>query len=186
MGCAATKASAVVRLSRVRSDLVRGQAKWVSIWVSTGCSVTMKGAVMKHCQQCNLDFPSSYHFCGSCGGALSDSTRCPGCGELAEAKWTFCTNCGGQLLSESKGDRALPSDAPPLANISADLRVRSRRQSRPRHKRRLRTPLSSNRRTARFTSGMRHPIYLKRPVKRRQRRFCGKSWCQRLGSQLHQ
>ena len=74
---------------------------------------------MKHCQQCNLDFPGSYRFCGSCGGALSDSTRCLGCGELAEAKWTFCTNCGGQLLSESKGDRALPSDDPEPAKISA-------------------------------------------------------------------
>jgi hypothetical protein len=74
---------------------------------------------MKHCQPCNLDFPSAYRFCGSCGGGLSDSIRCPGCGELAEAKWTFCTSCGGPLSSESKGDRALPPDVPPPANIPA-------------------------------------------------------------------
>lgn len=73
---------------------------------------------MKHCQECNLDFPGSYRFCGSCGGALSDSTRCPGCGELAEARWAFCTSCGGQL-SRSKGEPALNSDAPELAGISA-------------------------------------------------------------------
>ncbi|MFS8086151.1 MAG: zinc ribbon domain-containing protein, partial [Acidobacteriota bacterium] len=74
---------------------------------------------MKHCQQCNLDFPGSYRFCGSCGGALSDSTRCPGCGELTEARWTFCTNCGGQLLSRSKGDRAVQSDSPSPVRTSA-------------------------------------------------------------------
>ena len=74
---------------------------------------------MKHCQQCNLDFPGSYRFCGSCGGALSDSSRCPGCGELTEGRWSFCTNCGSQLLSGSKGDRALPSDVPELAGTSA-------------------------------------------------------------------
>ena len=74
---------------------------------------------MKHCQQCNLDFPSSYRFCGSCGGALSDATRCPGCGELAEARWTFCTSCGGQLLSEQTDNQVLPAAAPELAKKSA-------------------------------------------------------------------
>ena len=37
---------------------------------------------MKHCPKCNLDFPDAYKFCGSCGGAVSDSRRGPGCGEL--------------------------------------------------------------------------------------------------------
>ena len=74
---------------------------------------------MKYCLQCNLDFPNSYRFCGSCGGALSDSTRCPGCRELTESKWTFCTNCGKQLSSESTSDQASPSGAPKLADIPA-------------------------------------------------------------------
>ena len=74
---------------------------------------------MKNCLRCNLDFPDSYRFCGSCGGTLSDSTRCPGCGELTESKWTFCTNCGRQLSLESAGDRALERDAPKLPAESA-------------------------------------------------------------------
>ena len=58
---------------------------------------------MKHCHQCNLDFPGSYRFCGSCGGSLHDSLRCQGCGELVESKWTHCVYCGIQLLSDSIG-----------------------------------------------------------------------------------
>jgi hypothetical protein len=72
---------------------------------------------MKHCQECNLDFPGSYRFCGSCGGALSDSLRCPGCGELAESRWTFCTNCGRPLSSESTSDQANPPGPSKLADI---------------------------------------------------------------------
>ena len=74
---------------------------------------------MKHCQQCNMDFPDAYRFCGSCGGGLSDSIRCPGCGELAEARFAFCTSCGGQLLSNKTGDQFLPAAAPEPALISA-------------------------------------------------------------------
>ena len=67
---------------------------------------------MKYCQECNLDFPGSYRFCGSCGGELSDSVLCPGCGELAESRWTFCTHCGRQRLSEStSGPAILPGPA---------------------------------------------------------------------------
>ena len=82
---------------------------------------------MKHCQQCNLDFPDSFRFCGSCGGALYASVYCQGCGELVESKWTFCTNCGGELSPQSTSDQASrakaqkPSDLPdaprvPLSN----------------------------------------------------------------------
>src|SRR2546428_1788200 len=74
---------------------------------------------MKHCHQCNLDFPGSYRFCGSCGGSLHDSLSCPGCGGLMESKWTFCVNCGSQLLSDSVRDHALTPDVPKLAGISA-------------------------------------------------------------------
>src|SRR6267143_1934487 len=76
----------------------------------------MRGAVMKHCQQCNLDFPDSYRFCGSCGGPLSDSIRCPGCGELAEGKWVFCTNCGKKFgaaeATISLPDASRPAEIP--------------------------------------------------------------------------
>jgi len=74
---------------------------------------------MKHCPQCNLDFPDSFRFCGSCGGPLHDSLYCQGCGELVESKWTFCTNCGRQLSSERTSDQASPSGAPKLADIPA-------------------------------------------------------------------
>lgn len=73
---------------------------------------------MKHCQQCNLDFPDSFRFCGSCGGALPNSLSCQGCGELVEAKWTFCTNCG-KSLSERPSDRVPPSSAPQPPEIVA-------------------------------------------------------------------
>lgn len=42
---------------------------------------------------------------------MSDSRRCPGCGELVEGKWPFCTYCGSQLSSEGKGPQA-PTEAP--------------------------------------------------------------------------
>src|ERR1700687_6045914 len=76
---------------------------------------------MKHCQPCNLEFPNTYRFCGSCGGPLSDSVRCPGCGELAEGKWTFCTNCGGQLSSESTSDQTSRSKTPEQSDRPASL-----------------------------------------------------------------
>jgi hypothetical protein len=77
----------------------------------------MKGAVMKNCQQCKLDFPDAYRFCGSCGGPLSDSVRCPGCGELAEGKWAFCTNCGRELSSRSTSEQASPPKTPKPPDI---------------------------------------------------------------------
>src|SRR5216684_3436351 len=78
-----------------------------------------KGDVMKHCQECNLDFPDSYRFCGSCGGALSHSLTCHGCGELVESKWTFCTNCGRGLSPEVPTSQAIPSEAPEFREITA-------------------------------------------------------------------
>ena len=74
---------------------------------------------MKHCQKCNLDFPDSFRFCGSCGGALRDSLSCQGCGELVESKWTFCTNCGKSLSSESPSNRATPYHTPEQADLAA-------------------------------------------------------------------
>src|SRR5882762_297236 len=77
----------------------------------------MKGAVMKYCQQCKLDFPDPYRFCGSCGGSLSESVRCPGCGELAGGKWAFCTTCGSQLSSRSTSEQASPPKTPKPPDI---------------------------------------------------------------------
>jgi hypothetical protein len=74
---------------------------------------------MKHCQECNLDFPDSYRFCGSCGGALRQSLSCQGCGELVESKWTFCTNCGKGLLPEITNSQAPPSEAREFRDIPA-------------------------------------------------------------------
>src|SRR5712691_12014896 len=74
---------------------------------------------MKHCQECNLDFPDSYRFCGSCGGALRHSLTCHGCGELVESKWTFCTNCGRGLSPEVTPSLAIPSEAPEFREITA-------------------------------------------------------------------
>ncbi len=74
---------------------------------------------MKHCQPCNLDFPDAYRFCGSCGGPLSDSRRCPGCGELVEGKWTFCTSCGRSLSAESSIDNASELRTPEQVDLPA-------------------------------------------------------------------
>ena len=52
---------------------------------------------MKHCQQCNLDFPDHYGFCGSCGQGLGESATCFQCGEVVESKWKFCTGCGSTI-----------------------------------------------------------------------------------------
>jgi hypothetical protein len=76
---------------------------------------------MKHCTQCNLDFPDSFRFCGSCGGSLSNSRRCPGCGELTEGKWTFCTSCGKPLSSDSASHQTSASKTPEPAEITAAL-----------------------------------------------------------------
>ncbi len=75
---------------------------------------------MKHCQACNLDFPDSYRFCGSCGGALRQSLTCQGCGELVESKWTFCTNCGRGLSPEIATSQALTSEVPVFREVAAD------------------------------------------------------------------
>jgi len=64
---------------------------------------------MKHCQQCNLDFPESYRFCGSCGGAISESTYCQTCGELVESKWAFCTACGHAFCTNG-ANRSVAAD----------------------------------------------------------------------------
>ena len=74
---------------------------------------------MKHCPKCNLDFPDSFRFCGSCGGSLSDSRRCAGCGELTEGKWTFCTSCGKPLSSDSASDQASPPKTPEPVDLPA-------------------------------------------------------------------
>lgn len=76
---------------------------------------------MKHCPQCNLDFPDGYKFCGSCGGAASDSRRCPGCGELVEGKWPFCTNCGSQLSPEIASPQTSTVKTPEPAETTAAL-----------------------------------------------------------------
>lgn len=74
---------------------------------------------MKHCQQCNLDFPDSFRFCGSCGGAIRDSLSCQGCGELVESKWTFCTNCGREFSSESPAVQASRPKTPEPTDVPA-------------------------------------------------------------------
>lgn len=74
---------------------------------------------MKHCHQCNLDFPDSFRFCGSCGGSLRDSLSCQDCGELVESKWTFCTNCGSGLLPENTTSEAPPFEYPEYRDLPA-------------------------------------------------------------------
>ena len=77
---------------------------------------------MKHCQQCNLDFPHGFRFCGSCGGGLSDSITCESCGEVVDGRWKFCTTCGTALapsgpLTQSEAV-ASPRSAAPSAQVS--------------------------------------------------------------------
>ena len=75
---------------------------------------------MKHCEQCNLDFPEHFRFCGACGGALSDSQRCPSCGELSDTKRPLCTNCGRKLSADSpQSVAARTSELPSQPVVSA-------------------------------------------------------------------
>jgi len=74
---------------------------------------------MKHCQECDLDFPVSYKFCGSCGGGLPDSHTCGNCGELVDSKWAFCTGCGKSLSpNATAGPRDLPVVPEPLSVVA--------------------------------------------------------------------
>lgn len=66
---------------------------------------------MKHCPQCDLEFPDAFRFCGACGRALTNSLRCPGCGELTDEEWPFCTKCGTKL-SANGGDRNSTAKTP--------------------------------------------------------------------------
>src|SRR5215510_9132774 len=71
---------------------------------------------MKYCEKCNLDFPDHFRFCGSCGGGLTETRKCPSCGELTESKWPFCTSCGSQLSSETP---TMPASELPASEIAA-------------------------------------------------------------------
>lgn len=64
---------------------------------------------MKQCQKCDLDFPDSFRFCGSCGGALPQRFTCAYCGEVVEARWAFCTSCGKSFSANSSDSRSEPS-----------------------------------------------------------------------------
>lgn len=69
---------------------------------------------MKHCEQCNLDFPPGFRFCGSCGGGLGVSVTCEACGEIVDSKWKFCTGCGQALPSSTPfAPSELRAPAPP-------------------------------------------------------------------------
>src|SRR5215471_10176190 len=72
---------------------------------------------MKRCEKCNVDFPDSFRFCGSCGRALTDSQPCTNCGELNESKWTFCTSCGHALSSEPPETQTMASSELPASQI---------------------------------------------------------------------
>src|SRR5262245_55963191 len=71
---------------------------------------------MKYCEKCNLDFPDHFRFCGSCGGGLTETRKCPSCGELTESKWPFCTKCGSQLSSETP---TMPASELPASEIAS-------------------------------------------------------------------
>ncbi len=74
---------------------------------------------MKHCPKCNLEFPDSLRFCGSCGSALTEFRRCPSCGELTEGKWTFCTSCGKSLSPDTTSAQVSPPKTLEPANLPA-------------------------------------------------------------------
>lgn len=80
---------------------------------------------MKHCQPCHLDFPSTYRFCGLCGGTLDDSVTCDTCGEIVESKWKFCTGCGKPLAAADVAAQALSGrpvepDPPTRQSVQSD------------------------------------------------------------------
>ena len=74
---------------------------------------------MKHCDHCNLDFPEQFRFCGACGGGLSDSRRCPGCGEVNEGKWAFCTSCGSKLSADAPPTLTMPTAELPSQSVAS-------------------------------------------------------------------
>src|SRR5262245_4510175 len=74
---------------------------------------------MKYCEKCNLDFPQPFQFCGSCGGALSETHTCSTCGQLTELKWPFCTKCGSQLSSETFKPLTTIGSGLPMAAVAS-------------------------------------------------------------------
>lgn len=68
---------------------------------------------MKHCQQCNLDYPEDFIFCLSCGNPLGEKPAtkkppqqtlsreafisCSRCGNLVRTNARFCEHCGTGL-----------------------------------------------------------------------------------------
>jgi hypothetical protein len=82
---------------------------------------------MKHCQKCSLEFPVSFRFCGACGGSLSESFYCQGCGDLVESKWAFCTNCGKKVDSHKSNGQPFSADVPDLMKVSEPASLPSSR-----------------------------------------------------------
>ena len=59
---------------------------------------------MKHCNECNLDFPDANRMCSNCGGTLADAAaavgaagKCPSCGADAQPGWKFCIVCSREI-----------------------------------------------------------------------------------------
>ena len=92
---------------------------------------------MKHCPQCQLEFPDHFRFCGACGGALTSFVRCPDCGELTGTEWPFCTNCGKKLSANAAAshdeDTVTKASAPGYQrSVVPDSRARSSEAMEPR------------------------------------------------------
>jgi len=74
---------------------------------------------MKQCPRCNLNFPDTLNFCGSCGEALVEvaSLRCPACGASAQSGWKYCVKCRTELPALS--DLSVSTNRPSSSRRSA-------------------------------------------------------------------
>ena len=92
---------------------------------------------MKHCPQCELDFPDHFRFCGACGGSLTTFVRCPDCGELTGIEWPFCTSCGKKLPASAaaSNDEETLTKAPVPSHVRQvipEVRTRTTEPTEPR------------------------------------------------------
>lgn len=88
---------------------------------------------MKHCSKCNAEFPEHFQFCGSCGGALTNSLTSDRDSTIAEASLT--ARSPRQIVTSAPREKATHSasevtSAPKLTMLSSYSEPEAASQSR--------------------------------------------------------
>jgi ketosteroid isomerase-like protein len=86
---------------------------------------------MRHCNNCNLEYPDVAQFCKSCGGALlagqsaaGAARNCPACAAAVKPGWKFCKQCGLAFA----GSRLLSSETIQASSFASAATPRTNRR----------------------------------------------------------